>query len=71
MKELSVEILKTAIKQATKKSVRLNKALGLKTLSIKNDKLILEDNNELSIIGSPEFGLRKADKKSFKLNNGH
>lgn len=68
MKELSVKELGKIQKRASKKAVRINKALGLTYLLVRNDKLIeIDSNGQEKIIGSPEFKTVKVKNRKISL----
>jgi hypothetical protein len=71
MKELNLEELNRIQKKASENAIRLNKALGLPYLVVRNNKLIHIDQNGIEkVIGKPEFGIRKVKKRKITLKTG-
>lgn len=70
MKELTLEELNKMQKRASEKAIKLNEALGLSYLVVRNNKLIkVEPTGEEIIIGPSKFGTRKVQKKKIILKN--
>ena len=68
MKELNVEELNKIQKRASDKAIKINKALGLTYLVVRNDQLIkIDKEGNEEVIGNPEFGTRRVLKNKIIL----
>lgn len=67
-KEITVEDLNKLQKKASDNAIKLNKAMGMTYLVVRNNKLIqIEPNGKETIIGKPEFGTKRIEKKQITL----
>jgi hypothetical protein len=67
-KEITVEDLNKLQKKASQNVVKLDKAMGLTYLVVRNNKLIqIEPNGKETVIGKPEFGTKKINEKKIAL----
>lgn len=67
-KEITVEDLNKLQKKASNNAIKLNKAMGMTYLEVRNNKLIqIEPNGKETIIGKPEFGTKRIEKKQITL----
>lgn len=67
--DLDLKDIKNAQKNATKKALRLNRALGLPYIEANNANLIAVDaEGNKTMIGEARFGLRKVSRRRFKLD---
>ena len=70
-KEITVEDLNKLQKKASDNAIKLNKAMGLTYLVVKNNKLIqIGPDGRETVLGKPEFGTTKFDKKKITLKSG-
>jgi len=71
MKELTLEELNKIQKKASEKAVKLNEALGLTYLVVRNGKLIqIGPDGREKILGKPEFGTVKVKRRKIILKKG-
>lgn len=67
-KEITVEDLNKLQKKASDNAIKLNKAMGMTYLVVRNNKLIqIEPDGKETIIGKPEFGTKRIEKKQITL----
>lgn len=70
MKELNVEELNKIQKRASDKAIKINKALGLPYLVVRNDQLIkIDKEGNEKVLGKPEFGTRRIFKSKINLKS--
>ncbi len=70
-KEITVEDLNRLQKKASQNAVKLNKAMGLTYLVVRNNRLIqIEPDGKETVIGKPEFETKKFNKKKITLKPG-
>lgn len=68
MKELNVEELNKIQKRASDKAIKINRALGLPYLVVRNDQLIkIDKEGNEKVIGKPKFGTRKVLNSKINL----
>jgi hypothetical protein len=67
MSEINVEALKKAQRKASLNAIKLNKALGLSYLTVKNGMLVQNGKDGEKVIGKPLYGTKKADKRTFTI----
>jgi hypothetical protein len=70
MKELNIEELNKIQKRASDKAIKINRALGLPYLVVRNDQLIkIDKEGNEKVIGRPEFGTRRISKSKINLKS--
>ena len=67
-KEITVEDLNKLQRKASQNAVKLNKAMGLTYLVVRNNKLIqIDPDGKETVIGKPEFEMKKFNTKKITL----
>lgn len=69
MEEIRLKDIRKAQRNARRKALRRNRALGLSYLKVKDSQLVSVDpKGKETIIGTPRFGMKRISQKRFKLN---
>ncbi len=70
-KDLTLEELNKLQKRASENAIKLNQAMGLNYLVVRNNNLIrIDATGQETVIGKPEFGTRKVKKRKIVLKPG-
>lgn len=70
MEEIGLSDIKKAQQRASERAAKLNKALNLPYLEVRNAKLVsVAADGQETVIGKPRFGTTKIGRKSFRLDD--
>lgn len=70
MQEIRLKDIIKAHRNARRKAIRRNRALGLSYLEVEDAQLVSVDpKGKKTVLGKPRFGMKKISQKRFKLND--
>jgi hypothetical protein len=70
MDEITAAVLEKAMRSGAEQAIKLNKALGLSYLTVKNDLLVsIAPDGAETILGKPMFGNVKIEKRKYSLKS--